>query len=224
MSTTPDGLARPNDGALESETMDGDPNDDRRRYYRIEDEVALSYRVLEGRELERAMDRFGSGADDTIALAATFASTSVEMRRALDVVKRDFPELAHYLEGLNSKLDILARLIVVRESGLPDNPTHEVNLSASGMSFNVTEAIATGSVLELKLLVFPSHICILTLGAVVNCVRQEGSHPQFPFRVGVDFSYIRDSDRELLIRHVVQKQSSELRRRRFGSESEEDDS
>jgi len=187
---------------------------ERRRYYRVEDEVALSYRVLEGAEVDAALERFTPGFEDTMALAATFATTGGEMRRALDAVKRSAPEVATYLEGLNTKLDILGRMLAARESGLPSSPTHLVSLSASGISFDVTRPITPGSLLELKLLVFPSHICLLTLGAVVSCRPLPETQADFRFRVGIDFAYIRDTDRETLIRHVVQKQSQLLRQRR----------
>ena len=187
---------------------------ERRRFYRIEDDIALSFRVLEGTEVDAAMRRFTGETEDTIALAATFSATSDEMRRGLEAVKRHMPEVASYLEGLNTKLDILARLLINQDIGLPSQPTHLVDLSAGGISFNAEMAVPAGSLLELKLGLFPSHVFITSLGAVVTCTPRPGAEDGQPFRLGVDFSYIREADRELLVKHVVQKQSRSLREAR----------
>jgi len=201
----------------------GSERPERRRYFRIDDELALSYRVLEGTEIDAAMARFSSGEDETLALAATFGATSHDMHLALEGFRQDLPEVADYLEGLNRKLDILARLLVAKDSGLPAHPTHAVSLSASGIAFHVRDAVEPGSLLELKLLVFPSHVCVLTLGAVVSCRERtapgephseaspDADPARYPYRLGVDFSFIRDDDRELLFRHIVRKQGERLR-------------
>ena len=54
--------------------------------------------------------------------------------------------------------------------------------------------------------------CIMTVGAVVTC--NEIPTDESPYRLGVDFSYIRDDDQELLVKHVVQKQSRSIRKTR----------
>lgn len=186
--------------------------EERRRFYRLEDDIALKFRVLEGREVDASMQRVLGEAEDTIALAGKLAATSDEMRRGLDAVKRDLPDVANYLEGLNKKLDVLSRLIIARDSGLPSHPTHSVDLSASGMSFSTDSPVPVGSLLELQFAIFPSNACIMTVGAVVTC--NEIPTDESPYRLGVDFSYIRDDDQELLVKHVVQKQSRSIRKTR----------
>ena len=188
--------------------------DERRRHYRIRGNIGLSFRILEGPDVDVAVARFGDDEFDTLALAAIFSSTSIGMRHALEGLKRDVPEVATYLEGLNTKLDILSRLLIARDSGLPSHPTHAVSLSASGICFFAEQAVAPGSLLELKLLVFPSHVCVLTLGAVVGCEKVGAPEPRFPYQIRVDFSYIREDDQELIIRHVIQRQSENLRKTR----------
>ena len=187
---------------------------ERRRYFRIHDDVALSYRLLEGDSLDRAVADFGRADDTQGGLASTLLESHAAMHRDLEAIRRDSPNVANYLEQLNRKLDIIAHLLNARGAELPAHPTHAVNLSASGMSFDAQNHVEPGSVIELKLLVFPSHLCILALGAVVSSSPVETPTDGFAFRLGVDFSYIREIDRELLIRHVVQKDSAARRQRR----------
>lgn len=154
------------------------------------------------------------GNSDTIALASEFAATSTQMKRGLEKFKRELPEVALYLEGLNDKLDLLVRLLAAADNELSDQPTHDVSLSAGGLSFDARTEIPKNSSVEIKLLVFPSYICIRTFGTVVYCRREKTDNSEFPFRVGIDFSYIRENDRELLIKHVLRKQSSRRREAR----------
>ncbi|MEM7255063.1 MAG: PilZ domain-containing protein [Pseudomonadota bacterium] len=188
-------------------------NGERRRYFRIDDDIALRYRVLEGNALDAAVERFGSDRETESLLAGTLLKSQRRAERELEHIRRDNPHVANYLEQLNHKLDVIAHLLNAQTTEMPARPTHSVNLSASGMSFNTCEALEPGSVVELKLLVFPSHTCILALGAVVNCHSVDMPRDEFIYRVGVDFSYIREIDREQLVRHVIQKQSANLRDR-----------
>ena len=70
---------------------------ERRRYFRVDDEVALTYRVLTEEQLTAALSRLRVGYPDKLSLASAFASTSGQMRLALDRVRKDSPDIASYL-------------------------------------------------------------------------------------------------------------------------------
>ena len=192
--------------------FDDDKADDRRRYFRIDDDVSLRVREVKPGELDAAVSRMQLGLPDRIGLASTFSSSSHQMRHTLEKFRREQPDLASYLEELNDKLDLLIQLLAVHENDMPDQPTHHVQLSASGIAFRSDEGLAVGTLLEITLLLFPSFTCMRMFGTVVNCQpAPEGAGDQ----IGVDFSHIRESDRELIIRHVVQRQSTLLREARI---------
>ncbi len=184
---------------------------ERRRYFRIDDHLALKYRVLNREQLAAALSRLQIGYPDRLSLASAFATNSSRMKVAMDRFKREMPDVSTYLEGLNEKLDLLIQLLAASENELEDQPTHEVSLSASGISFVTHEPVAVGSNLELKLLVFPTYVCVLAFGTVVHCDGSdvEGAPPSYT--IGVDFTHIRENDRELIIQHVTRKQSAMLR-------------
>ena len=72
---------------------------------------------------------------------------------------------------------------------------------------------------ELTLLLFPTFTCVRLYGKVVNrTTAPAGSEGDT--LVGVDFSHIREGDRELIIRHVVQRQSTLLREARIALDQE----
>lgn len=76
--------------------------------------------------------------------------------------------------------------------------------------------------LEVKLLLLPTYTGILTYGTLVDCVEVEGEEAdaEYPYRLRIDFSFMRESDRDALIRHVLLKQSEWLRARREKREQE----
>ena len=120
----------------------------------------------------------------------------------------------HALEGgLDRKIDLLSTVILKQQNEAP-HVSRAVNLSAVGMAFRTEQALELDALLELKLLLYPSLTGILTYGKVIKCVHEPGIDPDFPQRVAVEFAYMRDHDRDLLINHVVQCQYRQLQERR----------
>lgn len=192
----------------------GYKGDERRRYYRIDDDVALRYQIIPEATLPDALSHFDSGYADKWTLASEFAYTTTQMKQTLEKVRRETPEVAKYLEELNEKVDTLIRLLATSDSNIPNCPTERVSLSASGLAFDSQAQIPAGSTLEIKLLIFPSFVCFLSLARVVRCSREDDKNREFPYRIAVDFTHIREEAREMLIKHVLQKDSSNLRKAR----------
>jgi len=195
--------------------LDGD---DRRRFFRIEDRVSLRFNVIQPDQLDAAVARMQLGLPDRIGVASAFSSSSHQMRHTLERFRREMPELAAYLESLNEKLDLMIQLLAVQENDLPDQPTHRAQLSASGIAFATDDAPEIGNIIELTLLLFPAYTCVRLYGTVVN--RQPAPRgSDGAILIGIDFTHIRESDRELIIRHVVQRQSTLLREARIAIDS-----
>jgi len=130
--------------------------------------------------------------------------------------------VASYLEALNAKLDMLMQILATSDDDLGDGPTHDVNLSASGISFTAEEPAAVDTHIELKMLLFPSYTCILAFGTVVHCGPAEDGRPSGRYSIGVDFNHLREEDRDLIARHVTLRQSSMLREARLSMENSDD--
>ena len=195
--------------------------DEKRRYYRLRDSVALKYRILTDEELARTLGRMEIGQPDLLSLASSFAAASGNMQRSFERFRHRSPDIASYLDGLNAKLDQLIQLLVANEGEFGDEPTHDVILSGSGVSIHSAIPIPVGAKLEIKLLMFPSYSCVLAFGKVVRCVMNtNGSQVGQTFDVAVDFTHIRESDRDLIVRHVNQKQTLELRNSRTSQKSD----
>ena len=181
--------------------------DERRDFFRIEDHVVLNYRRVPQGQLPQPLQHLE---DNGFSLAATFAGISQRTRSLQQQVRQDSPATADYLKALEQKVDMLAQVLMLREMELDEQETREVNLSAGGMEFRTKEALEPGNWLEIKFVVFPDRLGILAGCRVVRCERDTGCW-QHPYRVAVEFTHIRESDRQLIVRHVLSRQSQRIR-------------
>lgn len=179
---------------------------DRRRYFRIDDEIILVYRSISQEEVP-GPEYFQSQFTDRFSLTSTLEYLTCESQAQLRLIQRDYPEVSKYLETLERKINVLAQAFMVSNNHLAEQPTHKVNLSACGIAFDAEQRLAEGQILELKMVVPPALVGILTFGKVIYCREQQHGR----YRVGVDFLALRDQDREFLIRHVVKRQLILLR-------------
>jgi cation diffusion facilitator CzcD-associated flavoprotein CzcO len=183
---------------------------DRRRYFRIHDEVSLKHRILTPDEAQALREHIASPPSARDFLLSQFAASNREMEYLLRKLGDHNTEVVHYLRYLNNKIDDLARTFCLDGNNLTSQAKTAVDLSACGIAFMTDTALAQGSPLKLELLLHPSQIYIVTLGTVVRSDLNSGGNN----RVAVEFETIRDLDRELLIQHVVNRQSELLRAQR----------
>lgn len=208
----------------DSSDKQGQAGSDRRQFFRIDDTVRLCIRPLNPQQLAQGVaDLEGSGGADFTVLSS-LAAISAKMGASLRRIEARDPDLAAYLRALDHKLEILGRAFLTQESELVTQQAQPVNLSAGGVSLNAKDALPEGQALEIRMLLFPSFTGVLGYGEVVDCAplgAGEGSEYRYQLRVA--FTHLREPDREALIRHVLQRQSEELRERRLQSEQQDPD-
>ena len=189
-------------------------SDERREYFRIDDEVVLEYRAIRDEDVEPLVERIQAGVPDRFTAASSFAATSRQMSQVIHKVQNQSPELARCLRTIDQKLNILAQLFVTEEIQIEQHPAQEVNLSAGGLAFRSQEAIAEGTLLEMRMVLFPSLIGILNVSRVLHCERLSDGDAQFPWQIAVAYEHLRESDRELLVRHIMTKETQRMRAER----------
>jgi hypothetical protein len=201
----------------EMELVNGrDAEKERRRYFRIEDEVILFFREIAPDEIpdNRSPRDFPL---DSFALSASLDLLTQESRKLLRKIERDSPEVGNFLKVVERKIDLIARAFLSYEANLPEQCTQRVSLSASGLSFDVDKPYVPGKVLEIKMVLQPDLVGLVAYGRIVYC-KKNVPDSELPYQISVDFVGLRDSDRELLIRHVVKRQLQQLRNKKQPSE------
>lgn len=205
-----------------SEQQTRPTEEERREYFRIEDQVLLEHRPISEAELEPLRLRLADRIPDRFTVAANFATNSRTMNRILHGFSTRSPELARYLRMMDQKLNQLARLFVMEEMGLTVESALRVNLSAGGMVSPARSEIAPGTLLELRFALLPEMIGVLAAARVVYCERAATGHPDHPWQVAVEYECIRETDRDLLCAHIMSRETELLRQQREQEGGEEE--
>ena len=189
---------------------------ERRRFFRIDDDICLEYHLLSDEEYRAAPEMLEQSNHSAFTLSAEFATLNNNFHPMLNSIKHSSPEIAQYLELLDNKIDALSQHLLTDELPCSESDMYRANLSASGIAFNCAESIAVGTKLKLKLILLPEKIGILVFGTVKNC----GNNQDNTFHIGVDFEHIRYEDQELMIKHNLNKQMLDLRERAESNQDE----
>ncbi|MEY8248097.1 MAG: PilZ domain-containing protein [Bermanella sp.] len=180
---------------------------ERRRYFRINDEVAMSFSLIDGN------DNGDVSVHDTLALNQEFhISLEVQIRQAMLELRAKDPKLAVMLDLLNQKMNLLRNGEHLFES----SPSLKAaNISACGISFSWHEKLAINQMVMLSLYLQPKHDLVRTQAhvAAVNSNPDSLDRQTEPYIIHLDFDSIHDAYQELLIQHIVQRQGSQLRKK-----------
>lgn len=188
---------------------------DRRRYFRINDTLGVAYRILSAEEIQQS-DSLSERPVDARNIIAGFDN---QIDQLLLQLRPKDPVVAELVEILNQKINsILDQLNL--ESDLVQRIAHkvqEVNISACGMAFVVEEDLPPGAVLSLDLLLLPANLHVFTRGIVIDSTAVESGEG---FHARLEFSGMESQDQEVLIQHIVQRQSHLIRALRDPQEAE----
>lgn len=189
-------------------------SEERRRFFRIDDSMGVAYRCL-GSEEALVFARQSREQGSNFDYAANFDN---RIQTLLDACRVQSPIAAELVDLLNKKLNFMVQQLDI-DSGLIQSIAYSmkrVNVSACGMAFTVLEALPVGQSVQLDILLHPSELHVMTMAAVVACepmdeVDEQGRQQYF---VRMDFMEINNSDQELLIQHIVKRQSALLKLQR----------
>ncbi len=193
---------------------------ERRTFFRVDDSVSLSYHAISEQEMRDRISQVDMEMEGSFTVMGSIASINQNMAGIMHRIEGAEPDIAEYLKAINNKIDILGRALLSKDNELTDQPAQPVNLSASGMAFYSPEPVDDDSFLELRMLLIPSFTGIITFGEVVGCDPVDDTVGGFRYFIRINFMHMRESDRDLLIRHVVKRQGEFLRRRRENREAE----
>jgi hypothetical protein len=177
-------------------------DEERRRYFRIEDEVAVSFTLLADEQ-----------ENDSEDLNQEFhMSLEVQIRHAMADIRAQSPKVSHVLDLMNQKINLL-RSIEEKDGSSPI--LKGANLSACGVAFTWHESLPIKQRLMVSLYLQPNHELIRTEAYVAGVTpnKDASASPDEPYVVRLDFDNIQKNYEEILIQHVVQRQGYQLRKK-----------
>ncbi len=172
---------------------------EKRRYFRINDQVGLAFEWLGVKEAAAYGD--SSQGEDANA----------KIGRLLEELRRESPKLAEICEAINKKLDQVLQRLELESETLTRvlGRIREINISACGLGFVSDQMAQVGRHMRCELALTPSGKTIVTRGVLVACDSVAGG-----YYWRVDFYGMSPANQEQLIQHIVQRQSAQLKNRR----------
>jgi hypothetical protein len=184
--------------------------DERRRFFRIDDAINLYYKIVD----EQAVIAASKMSDDVLSncsLVTALEMLDQESRLIMHRIEKNEPEIAEYLKTLDSKVSLLAQVVMRQGKDFSDGNMCNTNISASGLAIEIDHSIKVGEYLEIKLLLSSCIAVILVYGKVVYCKKNTEEGAPMPYQVGIDYVNLNDQDREILIKHIVKRQMQQIR-------------
>jgi len=181
-----------------------DTDTDRRRYYRIQDQVCVRYEII-------------TECGDELPSKFQIISELSRHAESLGLIPEDVcqrtPELGRYLRSVERCLGDITRFMVVREMEGSEARVHEVSMSGGGLAFYARDRLSVGARVRLELFMVSTCTALVVTASVVRCELRPGrnTHPHW---IAVKFEPLHDRDRDRLIKHILTRQAHDLRRTR----------
>ncbi len=205
---------------------------ERRRFFRIEDTLGVAYQLLSDEELAV----YRQGFDRPMDMFSLLANYEVKIEKELSILRVKDPLIASVLDNISCKINCVINQMEM-DSQLVRRVVHKfqpVSISACGMGLLLPAELEVGQVLSFDLILAPTNLHVFTLGAVVACEPCE-DEPEFEsaavsirdneeeedaFFVRIEFQEMEDEDQEVLIQHVVKRQSTLFRDARLSKKKQ----
>ena len=179
---------------------------ERRRYYRIEDRVALSFEPIVQNIKTRLLDFWENEHAFSIRNNYNF---QIEQHLAdFNMIAKRMPELARYLRVMEAQIDRITDSFIDDEFDR-SLVTKESNLSAQGIAFHDDLSVEPDSLVELHLKLLPSGFRIVIIARVVK-IDPDSGHDEGANKISLDFAHLHEADREILIKHIHGRQMESL--------------
>jgi len=176
--------------------------DERRDFFRIDDDVYLDLQTISEDEYQLAPATLESLSDSSFSLSANFATLNNSINPILNNIKQLHPDIGEFLEMVNNKIDNLSQHLLQANSNYDESKIIKANLSASGIQFESQIAVSAQQAVKLELILLPEKIGLLIFGRVVDTKND---------LISIEFEFLRPEDQELMIKHNLNKQMEELR-------------
>lgn len=188
-------------------------DEERREYYRIEDSVALEINRIPG---PGALDE--PGLHDTSTLFDLLSELHVaefesqHLLRQLDDRDRTTNS---FLRAMSKRIDLLGQVVAQTVLGKLGAP-QRVIMSEGGLQFESHQPFPVGSLLSVKMVLMPQASGMMLRARVTQCQ----SLTIGDFEVGTEWIDLSDAQRQLLARHILQRQAAQRRQAREQNDPE----
>lgn len=170
----------------------------RREYSRVDAYLPFECRIISREDAEYVQARISGD----IALASE---------------AKPFPDLGDYdhildewMKILNAKLDTIVRMMTLQREGYFGLPYKAINISGSGLSFSVPNALKLGEILEIKLmLTFNKPVALCLYGEIMKVEKMAVN-----YKIAVRYIHLDDFVRDEIVHFVFEREREIIREKR----------
>lgn len=184
---------------------------DRRAFFRINDRLVMSFVPLTGVEAEQIGNAIIDATPEAGQLTQQMSSIQKSFNHLVDQIGHSDRDIARALRMLDEKVNLLAQNVQLLHTPLNPESAIEVNLSAGGLAFMTDTAFAARSPMEIRMQLLPGGLHIRAIAKVIACDQLIESIQGKSFYLRMAFTHMSDIDRNILVKHTLNRQAEELR-------------
>ncbi|MFK7886281.1 MAG: PilZ domain-containing protein [Gammaproteobacteria bacterium] len=191
--------------------------DERRRHFRVQDQLLVDYEVVTDAEVRGASNNMALIDPAELSATTSLRRIETELQAALGALSNRHGEIIRCLDLLNSKVNTLANLMPAtgkQDRDLLSRDVCDCSLSSSGVAFTSRESLPLDARLRLRLVILPDYFHVTAFGEVVRVTPIENPENGFTHVIGVNFLHILDRYREALARRSLQREIEDRRDQR----------
>jgi len=178
--------------------------EERREYYRIEDSVALEIqRIPASGTLDEHAHNDSSTLFDLLSELHVAEFESQHLLRQLDDRDRTTNS---FLRAMSKRIDLLGQVVAQTVLGKLGAP-QKVIMSEGGLQFESHRPFPVDTLLSVKMVLMPQASGMMLRARVTQC----HSLTIGDFEVGTEWVELSDAQRQLLARHILQRQAAQRR-------------
>ncbi|MDE1195067.1 MAG: PilZ domain-containing protein [Pseudomonas sp.] len=178
--------------------------EERREYYRIEDSVALEIqRIPASGTVDDHAHHDSSTLFDLLSELHVAEFESQHLLRQLDDRDRTTNS---FLRAMSKRIDLLGQVVAQTVLGKLGAP-QKVIMSEGGLQFESHQPFPVDSLLSVKMVLMPQASGMMLKAKVTQC----HSRTIGDFEVGTEWIDLTDAQRQLLARHILQRQAAQRR-------------
>jgi hypothetical protein len=178
---------------------------ERRRYFRIDDELVLIVRRLDQEHFDDELARFEERRN-SVCFMNNIALEQENLSSLKRLLESKHPDIMEYVSFLEKRINILSEKVMQR-SNEPPEPVQKVNISEQGIRFYAEETYNKDDLVELRICLQPNKKRLLIIGNVVWCLKDPNTIGKNSNVVAVDFTYIDEADRGVLVEHILRNRT-----------------
>jgi hypothetical protein len=178
----------------------GPPGAERREYFRVEDRLILRYRVVPRDAMLHAPAERHFNNSEIFELLRELRHIDHEHNNVLRSIAEQNRDLGLYLKNVNRKIELVANALATLDQQQQGQAPTLASVSESGIAFVAEPKLEVGAIVALEIVLLPQHTALALYGEVVM------NRDQPPARSVVTFLKLREGDRQILARHILQVQ------------------